>query len=88
MLCRCPIPSIALFLVAHTNTIEKMDEILTEERFCNSQRCIFRNTADLLHFILHRVLSVTSLKIVCCHNAISHTLGDELTCGSFQLYIW
>ena len=37
--------------------------------------------------MLHRVLSVTIAKIVCCHNAILHTLRDELTSGSFQLYI-
>ena len=89
MLCRCQFLSIGLFLVAHTETLEKMDRILTEERFLLfSQRFIFRNTADLLHFMLHRVLSVTSVKKVCCHNDIPHTLRDELTCGSFQLSIW
>ena len=38
--------------------------------------------------MLQRFLSVTTVKIVCCHIAIPHTLRDELTCGSFQLYIW
>ena len=62
-----------------------MVEILTKERFLLfSQRCILRNTADLLHFLLHRVLSVTSVKIVCCHNAISHTLRDELRVAAFS----
>ena len=66
-----------------------MDRILTEERFLLfSQRCILRNTADLLHFMLHRVLSVTSVQNVCCHNGIPHTLRIELTCGSFQVSIW
>ena len=66
-----------------------MDRILTEERFLLfSQRCILRNTADLLHFMLHRVLSVTFVKSVCCHNNIPHTLRDELMCGSSQLSIW
>ena len=63
MLCRCQLLSIGLFLVAHTKTLEKMDESLTEKRFLLfSQRCILRNTADLLHFMLHRVLSVISVK--------------------------
>ena len=66
-----------------------MDRILTEERFLLlSQRCILKNTADLLHFMLHRVLSVTSVNKVCCQNGIPHTLRDELTCGSFQMSIW
>ena len=66
-----------------------MDGILTKERFhLFSQRRILRNTADLLYYMLHSVLSVTSVKIVYCHNAIPHTLRDELTCGSFQLSIW
>ena len=46
-----------------------------------------KHIADLLHFILHRNLSVTSVKKVCCQNGIPHTLRDELTCGSFQLSI-
>ena len=88
MLCRYQFLSTTLLLVAHTKTLEKMDRILTEERFLLfSQRCILRNTADLLHFIVHRVLSVTSVKKVCCQNGIPHTLRDELTCGSFQLFI-
>ena len=66
-----------------------MDRILTEERFLLfSERCFLRNTADLLHFMLHRDLSVTSVKKVCCQIGIPHTLRDELTCGSFQLSIW
>ena len=89
MLCRCQLLSIALLLVAHTKTLEKMDRVLTKLRFLLfSQRCILRNTADLLHFMLYRVLSATSVKIVCCQNGFPHTLGDELTCGSFQLSIW
>ena len=88
MLCRCQLRSIALLFVVHTKTLEKMDGTLTKERFLLfSHRCIPRNTADLLHFMLHRVLSVTNMKIVCCQNAIPHTLRDELTCGRFQLYI-
>ena len=47
-----------------------------------------RNTANLLNFMLHRVLSMGSVKTVRCHNTIPHTLRGELTCGSFQLYIW
>ena len=78
-----------LLLVAHTKTLDKMDRTLTKERFLLfSQRCILRNTADLLSFMLHSVLSVTSVKLVCCHNAIPHTLRDELMCGIFQLSIW
>ena len=66
-----------------------MDRILTEERFLLfSQRCILRNTADLLNFMLHRVLSVTFVKIVCFHNGITRTLRDELTRGSFHLSLW
>ena len=38
--------------------------------------------------MLHRVLSVTTVKIVCCHNAIPHILRDEMTYGSCQLYTW
>ena len=72
MLCRYQFLSITLLLVAHTKTSEKMDRILTEERFLLfSQRCILRNTADLLHFMLHRVLSVTSVKKVCCEKRYS-----------------
>ena len=79
---------IALLLVAHTKILEKMDRILTKERFLLfSQRCTLRNTADLLRFMLHKILSVTSVKIVCCHNGIPHTLRDELTCVSFQLSV-
>ena len=89
MLCRCQLLSIALSLAARRKTLQKMDGILTKERFLLfSQRCLLRNTADLLHFMLHRVLFATSVKIVCCHKAIPHTLGDENTCGSFQLSIW
>ena len=62
-----------------------MDEILAEERFLLfSQRYILRNTADPLLFLLHRVLSVTSVKIVCCHNAIPHTLRDDLRVVAFS----
>ena len=89
MLCRCQLLSIALLLVAHTKTLEKMDRILTKERFLLfSQSSILRDTADLLSLILHNVLSVTSVKIVCCHNAIPHTLREELMRGGFQLSIW
>ena len=63
--------------------------ILTKERFLLfSQRCILRSTADLTLFMLHRLLSVTTVKIVRCHFAKPNTLRDELTCGRFQLYIW
>ena len=72
-----------------TKTLEKMDRILTKERFVLfSQRCILRNTDDLLHFMLHRALSVPSGKIVCCHDGIPRASRDELLCGSFQLSIW
>ena len=83
-------PSLFFLLLTQKHlTLEKMDGILTKECFLLfSQRCILRNTADLLHFMLRRVLSVTSVKNVCCHNAFPHTLRNELTCGSFQLSIW
>ena len=68
MLCRCQFVSITLLLVAHTKTLDKMGGILTKERFLSfSQRCISRKTADLLQFKLHKVLSVTTVKIVRCH---------------------
>ena len=53
-----------------------------------SQKFNLRNTADLLDFTPHRVLSIPSVKLLCCRNAIPHTLRGEVTCGSFQLYIW
>ena len=87
MLRSCQLLSIALLFVAGTKTLGKIDGILTNERFVSSQRCILIYTADLLHFMLHRILSVTSVKTVCCHNAIPYPLRDELTGGSFQLYI-
>ena len=66
MLCKCQLLSKALLLGAHTKTLEKIDGIVTKESFLLfSQRCIKRNTADLLHFMLHRVLSVTTVKIIC-----------------------
>ena len=66
-----------------------MDRILNKERFVLfPQRCCLGDTADLLHFMLHRVLSLIFVKIVCCHNATPHILRDELTCGIFQLSIW
>ena len=46
-----------------------------------------KNTANVLDFMLHRVLSMGSVKTVCCHNTIPHTLRGDLTCGSFQFYI-
>ena len=91
--CRCCVgvscfPSL-FFLLLTQKTLEKMDKILSKERFLLCpQRCFFGDTADLLHFMLHRILFLTSVKIVCCHNAIPHTLRDELMCGSFQLSIW
>ena len=89
MLCRCQLLSIAVLLEAHTKTFEKMDRILTEERsLLFSQRCILRNTADVLHFMLHRVLTVPSVKIVCCLDGIPRTSRGELFCRSFQLSIW
>ena len=89
MMCRCQLLSVALVLVAHTKTREKLESIPTKEHFpLFSQRFILKNTADLLDFMLRRPLSVTTVKIVCCQIAIPHTLGDELKCGRFQLYIW
>ena len=82
----CQLFSIAL-LVALTKTFVKMDRILTEVRFC-FHKGVFRETADLLDCMLHRVLSIASVKIVRFQNAIPHRLRGELTCGSFQLYIW
>ena len=38
--------------------------------------------------MLHRVLSVTTVEVLCCHNATLHILRDELTCGNCQLYTW
>ena len=65
-----------------------MDGILTNVRFISlPQMFTLRNTADLLDFMLHRVLSKTSVKIVCFHIATLHSLRGELTCGSFQLHI-
>ena len=62
-----------------------MDEILAKERFLLfTQRSNLINTADLLDFMLHRVLSVTSVKIVFCHNAIPHTLRDEMRVVAFS----
>ena len=86
---RCKVLSIALFLVAQTKTLEKMDAILTKVRFLLFlQRFNLSNTPDLVVFMLRRVLSITSWKLLCCHKAILHRLKCELTCGSFQLYIW
>ena len=66
-----------------------MNRILTEERFLLfSQRCILRNTADLLHFNAAQSSVRNFCEKVCCQNGIPHTLRDELTCGSFQLSIW
>ena len=80
MLCRCQLLSIALLLVAHTKMLEKMDGILTREHFLLfSQNCLLRNTADLLHFMLHRLLYVTTVKIVCCHIAIVHLATKTIT---------
>ena len=77
------------FLLLTQKTLEKMDRTLSKECFLLfPQRCFLGNTADLLPFMLHRVLSPTSVKMVFCHNTIPHTLRDELTCGSFQLSMW
>ena len=38
--------------------------------------------------MLHRVLCVTTVEILCCHNANPHILRDELMRGSCQLYTW
>ena len=63
--------------------------ISTWSAFCfGFPKCIFRNFADLLGFMLHRALSIGSVKIMCCRFGFPHTLRGELTCGSFQLYIW
>ena len=89
MLCRCQVLSVAILLVAHTKILERMGGILTKERFLLfSQRCISRKVADLLHFMLHNVLSVTIVEFLCCHNAILYVLRDEMTWGSCQLFIW
>ena len=81
--------SIALLLVAHTQTFDKMDRNLSKERFLLfPQRCYSGNTADLLYFMLHRVLSLTFVKIVFCHNAFPLQFRDKLTCANFQLTIW
>ena len=90
MLCRCQLLSITLLLlVAHTKTLERMDRILIKVHFLLfSRRCILTITAGLLEFVLHRVFSIGFVKIVCCHNAIPHTLRGELTCARFRLYIW
>ena len=77
------------FLLLTQKTLEKTDRNLSKERFLVfPERCFLGNTADLLHFMLHRVLSLTSVKCVCCHISLANTLRDELTCGSFQLSIW
>ena len=88
MLCRCQLLSIALLFVAHAKSLEKLDGILTEGLFLFSQRCFLRNSADLLHFMLQRLLFVTTVINVCCHIGIRHLLRDELTCGRFHLYVW
>ena len=89
MLRWCQLLSIDLLLVAHTKTLEKKDRSLSKDCFLLfPQSCFLENTAVLLHFMLHRVLSLTFVNIVCCHNGIPLTLRDELTCGSFQLSIW
>ena len=49
---------------------------------------VFCDNAGLLDVMLHKVLSISSVKLLCRHNAISHTLRSELMCGMFQLYIW
>ena len=55
ILCRCCVgvscfPSL-FFLLRTQETLEKMDRILSEERFLLfPQRCLLGNTADLLHF--------------------------------------
>ena len=46
------------------------------------------NHADLREFMLHRVLSIASVKFVCCQIAIPCRLRAKLMCGSFQLCIW
>ena len=76
-------------LVAHTKWMKKMAIFLTEVRFLLfSQWCILRNTVDLLNFMLHTVLSITSVETF---GVITFFLPDwqtaKLTCGSFQLYI-
>ena len=59
-------PLLFFLLLWKTKTLEKTVKSLTEERFLLfSWRCILRYTADLLHFVLLRALSVTSVKIPC-----------------------
>ena len=79
MLCRCQLLSIArLLFVAHTKTLGKKDGILTKVRcLLFSEKFTLRKSADLLNFMLHRVLSIGSVKNVYCHNAIPHTLRGE-----------
>ena len=88
MLSRCQLLSIALLLFAHAKTLEKLDGYLTKVHFLLfSETCIVRKFADLLDFMLHRLLSTVSVNIVCCHNASPHTLS-QLTWGCFKFYIW
>ena len=43
-----------------------MARILAEVHFLLfSQGCLLRNTADLLDFMLHRLLSIAAVKVVC-----------------------
>ena len=78
-----------LRLDANTKTLEKKDGILTNLRFLLfSQRCILRNTADLLKFMLQSFPSIASVETVCCHNALPYRLRGDMTRGNFQLHIW
>ena len=47
----------------------------------------FENPVDL-DLMNHRVQSIASVKIVCCHNNIFVKVRGALTCVSFLLYIW
>ena len=87
ILCTCQFLSNTLLLpVSHTKSLEVVVGVPTDLRFF-AQRCILRNTVYLPDFNLHRVLSITSVEIVCCHIALLHRLRGYLTYGSFQLHI-
>ena len=90
ILCGCRFSSYArLLLAAYIKHLMKTDGNSTKVRFILFPQCCFlRNIADLLDFLLHRVLSKASVQNMRCHNTIPPRLRSELTCSSVQLYIW
>ena len=59
-----------------------MDGILTKKHFFfNSQRCYLGNTAVFLHFMLHRILSVTSVANFSFVHQNRARIGNVLMCG-------